>query len=494
MRKGFKKFLSGAVVTVLAVAGMTIGMTAVAMAAENVYKMNEESTGLTAYTYDGSSPSDTLSSATVLNPNSGGNITVLSDLNPALISYTGNSAGYFLSEAVDGPLAGEVLDYAIMTVSGSSKDFITISNLEAGNIVGVYYTGVDSKGATGKATTINISQSDDTKESYSVSAGDATKYPAYAEYTCTIDGTVTIATTGSRVGIAAIVVTVDDDGLYWPEAGEQTYAVSEWVGGTPVNYSSGNAVYNGAENNGGTTNISTRIRLGRDACTDTENPTIANCGYISFPGLDDGFTINISASSSGSSSRTFYVGLVNDDGTFTDKATLSVTGSEATTVSAKIYDTSSSETYAVYVKPYENNGELVPAENTNIHSIDVAPIDAAYLTTPAVTLSDVTVDDEGTLTVIGTFNDFSGSYYLVDSITLNAVTGKDSAEDASWTENSITVLRDNGDGIVSFVATGDAPEGAARLQAVATYVGDADITLEVGTVTIYSNVVSYSAE
>lgn len=314
-------------------------------------------------------------------------------------------------------------------------------------------------------------------------------------------GTYTLTTSKDRLTLFGIAVTTDDGPtVYWPQGDTQTFETSDWVGGEPVNYAYNGALSNGAQAIGVTPEANKRVRIGATAheASGEAVPTIASCGYISFPGLDGGFTINVSAASSGATStRTFYVGTVNDDGSFTDKATLAVTGNTASTVTAKIADTSASETYAIYVKPYMKDVEgvrtLSPAENTDIFTIDVAPFAAAYLTTPAVTLSSATIDTDGKLTVTGTFNDFSGDYYEVDSITLRAATGKDTQDAAVWTINDITILKDNGDGTASFIAKADDPGVDARLQALATYDGIDDLTADVQDVTIYSNLAFYNA-
>ena len=207
MKKSFKRFLSSVLATVMAVASMSIGMTSTAMAGTGNYSFSGLSV-LTAHAYDGKDP-DKITADVVVSPEGSANtVTAKATSSKALcyVNYVGNSKGYLTSASDKGVLAGTVFTDAIITQStnSSSQPILTISDVEAGATVGVYFFGSDSKGATGKASTINVS---DGLVTTALSATTSDKAaPAYGEITATQAGEVTIYGGSGRSGIAAVTV------------------------------------------------------------------------------------------------------------------------------------------------------------------------------------------------------------------------------------------------------------------------------------------------
>lgn len=484
--KGFLK----RVITIMAtlVATMAIGSVAV-HAAVVTYNM-ADAIGLTVNEYGGTIAGSTVS--TVISPTGSANtITAIKDVKPALISYNNETAsgkGYITAAPTEGTLADTLMQTAVYTTSGTTKDFLTISDVPANSLIEVYYYGCDSKGASGKATSMDIKDTANT-QTYSVAAGNANTVN-YASFTSTVGGTVTIATKGTRVGVTAIVITSGGSVVTWPDASTQTSATTMLYGGTATNILSGNTL-TGATNVGGSASNKARIRIGKEAYGEsTDTPTSANCGYITFD-LTEASNVAITAASSGStSSRTFYLG--SFDGTnFTDIAEITVTGNVGEVVTTEV---PGAGTYAVYTKPKNVTDEItgvtstLPAENTDIKNIDIATIGSIYATTPELTLGTVTVAD-GNMTVTGKFNDFTGTAFEVQSISLKSAI----QNSTDWTPNEITILKDNGDGTVEFTATGTyTAESSYKFQAIATYNGIAEATISIQGDEAVSNVATYT--
>lgn len=275
--------------------------------------------------------------------------------------------------------------------------------------------------------------------------------------------------------------------LYWPTAESPTDASSSWIGGAPTTYFDKDTALNGATLVGGKVSSGKKVRFGKDALATGAEVTIENMGYITFPGLDGDFNVVVNAASSGSAARPVALGTF--DGTEFTKIADFETVASATPddVTISVAGGSSATTYAIYLEP---KADGTVADNTDIYAVSVISPSAVYVTTPEVTLSSATVEGD-VLTITGTFNDFSGTYYEVDKITLNAATGKTTQDDAVWTANDITNLKDNGDGTVSFIAKATAPTTSAKFQAIAHYTGIDENTADVDTNAV-SNLVTYA--
>lgn len=275
--------------------------------------------------------------------------------------------------------------------------------------------------------------------------------------------------------------------LYWPESQTPTSAESSWIGGAPTTYFDKDTASNGATLVGGKVSSGKKVRFGKDSLASGAEVTIANMGYITFPGMDGDFNVVVNAGSSGTAARPVALGTF-DGTTFTKVADFeTVASATPDDVVVNVAGGSASTTYAIYVEP---KADGTVADNTDIYGVSVLSPSAVNITTPEVTLSSATVAD-GVLTITGTFNAFSSKYYEVDTITLNAATGKTVEAEAVWKANNITNLKDNGDGTASFIAQAAAPSTSARFQAVAHYAGVDESTSAVDANAV-SNVVTYS--
>ncbi len=268
-----------------------------------------------------------------------------------------------------------------------------------------------------------------------------------------------------------------------------------------------NAQFN-VQNHNGVTN-SERIRLGEAAYPniDTADATIENNGFITFDYADEdaaGFKIRVVAASSGSdTTRDVYLGTY-EDGEFTEIGVGTAVGNTGTNLVFDIPAGGSTDTitYAVYVKPREVNGELKPAQNTDIKNIEIL-LYGDYYTTPYLTL-DAPVVEGNALTVTGRFNDFSGNAFEISDIWIEATSPQETPEAAKWKgPNPVVYLNEEGGGVVSFKAyfvdeskNDTIPETSVKLQAHATYGtpedGADDFAPYIPPTEIISNAVKYT--
>ena len=237
-------------------------------------------------------------------------------------------------------------------------------------------------------------------------------------------------------------------GEVWPTIDTQTSSVTNVSGDVKSNISSCmtantslSAEVTGLDNTG-------RVRIGKAFnATITEAPDLG-LGYIKFTAAEAGI-VAIDAASSGSEREVCI-------GTYDNVALSPV---DTTIVMAR-------DTYALKVPAagvYYIYGNTI--ENFDVYTADFYTGNATLDVTPSVKLSEAIVDSEGLVTFTCDFNGFTTSNYEVQTVTVNAAkVGSD-----SWTEFSISNIKDNGDGTFTFTVKCNNLTEKAKFQVVVDY-------------------------
>jgi hypothetical protein len=212
MKKIFLKSMVAA-----AVVGAAVALSSVVAFAATTYNFADV-TNRTSDGYNSNSVSTLATSSSEnltfsFSDNDANTITVNGKLKPAFINFNNNETtgkNYLENGATTGTLTGtDLTDILFSTSSGNgSNAFMTVSDVNLGDVVEVYYVSTDSKGAPGKAGSILVKDGGDTSFTDSTVLGTpSATTTGYLSFTATADGSVSILPKSGRIGVAAIVIT-----------------------------------------------------------------------------------------------------------------------------------------------------------------------------------------------------------------------------------------------------------------------------------------------
>jgi hypothetical protein len=204
-----------------AVVGVAVAISSVAaFAATSVYNFEKVTNG-TYSEWSSSDPTNVIKDDTDLtfSTANANTITAVGTLQPVLRTYynvSESNKNYLSVAPTEGTLADTTLQAALYSYKGNAnKEFIKISDVSKGDTIEVYFFGCDGKGASGKATSIVLTDAagGTTTKSISKTATDdnyvSSNTSAYVSYVSTGTGDFTISSgaDGNRIGVTAIVIT-----------------------------------------------------------------------------------------------------------------------------------------------------------------------------------------------------------------------------------------------------------------------------------------------